>query len=100
VSSLTWLAVDHGLVPAPITYAGCVTVSPGQSMSWDDFARLPEDVRYEYIDGKVVVTDFPTGRHALTIARLMASVSAALPDTHVALSPWGGSPARTSSGPI
>jgi hypothetical protein len=37
-----------------------VGLPSGTSMTWDDYTRLPEDTRHEYIDGRVVVTPFPT----------------------------------------
>ena len=36
-----------------------VSTPSGQAMPWEDYGRLPEDIRREYIDGRVVVTPFP-----------------------------------------
>ena len=74
-------------------------MTPGLQVTSQEYERLPEDVRHEYIDGKVVVSPFPSGRHALTVAKLMTLIQATLPPTHVALSHFGWKPGRDEFGP-
>jgi Uma2 family endonuclease len=57
--------------------------------TWEDYASLPEDVRREYIDGEIVMTPFPSTRHALTILRLQNACLNGLPDTVIPVSHTG-----------
>jgi Uma2 family endonuclease len=68
-------------------------------MTWEDYARLPGDTRYEYVDGKVIATPFPTPRHAVTIQRLMTPLSASLPTSHLAVSHVGWKAGDDEFGP-
>jgi Uma2 family endonuclease len=67
--------------------------------TWEEYERLGEDVRYEYIDGRIVVTPFPTGRHALTIFRVQAALATVLPPTLAPVSHTGWKPDRDEFGP-
>jgi Uma2 family endonuclease len=68
-------------------------------MAREEYERLPEDVRREYIDGNVVVTPFPSPRHAVTISRLQAALTEALPDDVLAVSHVGWKAGRDEFGP-
>ena len=35
----------------------------GQVMTWQQFEALEDDVRGEYVDGRLLVTPSPSGRH-------------------------------------
>jgi Uma2 family endonuclease len=67
--------------------------------TWQEYARLGEDVRYEYIDGRIVMTPFPTGRHAVVISELQFLLRSVLPETLVAVSHTGWKPDSDEFGP-
>lgn len=53
-------------------------------MSWEEYLRLPESAKAEWVDGEVVVRP-PVGQpHAFGTARLIAVLVRALPDLDVA----------------
>ena len=72
---------------------------PPRPASWDEYERLPEDVRREYIDGQIIVTPFPTLRHSLTIVRLQPLLISALPPSWMALSHIGWKAGADEFGP-
>ena len=49
---------------------GAATLISGTEMSWDQFRRLPEDVRAEYRDGQVYMTPGPGIAHQRICSRL------------------------------
>jgi Uma2 family endonuclease len=67
--------------------------------TWEEYEGLPEDVRCEYIDGEIVVTPFPTGRHSWIISELQAGLRKVLPESLVAVSHTGWKPERDEFGP-
>lgn len=59
-----------------------VTVLPqSRPLTADDLALLPDDGhRYELVDGTLVVTPAPSTRHQRAVARLLRTLSDAVPD--------------------
>ncbi|MBF4161348.1 Uma2 family endonuclease [Nocardioides sp. CBS4Y-1] len=52
-------------------------------MSWEEYLRLPDDARAEFVDGEVVVSPRPSHRHGVVVGRLMRAPMQALPDLEV-----------------
>ncbi len=63
-----------------------------QPITWDQYAALGEDARAEYIDGRLVVSPSPTRRHQQAVHRLVAALSAALPDDLAVTAGWSWKP--------
>jgi len=70
-----------------------------RAATWEDYERLPEDVRREYVDGEIVVTPFPSGRHSWVISELQAALKQVLPPALVPVSHTGWKPGRDEFGP-
>ena len=66
----------------------------GQALSWEEYERLPEDPRVEYVDGHLVVSPGPTRRHRIIGARLWTALEAATPATHETNLAWSWKPGR------
>ena len=71
-----------------------VTTLPrsGQVMTWDEYERLGEDPRAEYIDGRLIVTPGPTRQHQDLLHRLVTALHAVLPPGLRATSQWNWKP--------
>lgn len=76
-----------------------VDAGAGRPASWEEYERLGDDVRYEYIDGRIVMTPFPTARHSATILRLQTLLTARLPESLMAVSHSGWKPGADEFGP-
>lgn len=61
-------------------------------MSWEEYERLPDSVRGEYIDGELVVTPAPTGRHQDASHRLVNAIDEVLPSGVRVRGGWGWKP--------
>lgn len=75
------------------------TTAHSRPATWEEYERLPEDVRCEYIDGQIVMTPFPSPRHSWVISELQAALRAALPGTSAAVSHTGWKSDRNEFGP-
>lgn len=52
-------------------------------MSWEEYERLPEWPRTEWVDGEVLVMSPPAQPHASAVARLIMSLGQAFPDLEI-----------------
>ncbi len=60
----------------------------GQRMSWEEYTRLGDDVRAEYIDGRAVMPPSPSRRHQDAARRLAEALDDAVPPTHRVTLAW------------
>lgn len=47
---------------------------PGQRLTYEEYRRLPDDQRYELMEGELVMTPAPTSRHQRILVRLSSSL--------------------------
>ena len=78
-----------------------VTTTPvdGQEMSWEEHVALGDDVRSEYIDGRLVVSAMPRRSHQAASVRLVNALQEILPDDLDATLAWGWKVGRDELGP-
>ncbi|WP_432505341.1 hypothetical protein [Kineococcus arenarius] len=71
---------------------------PGQAMSWEEYARLPESPRYEDADGHLVVNPSPSFHQQGISVNLLVALRGVLPGTHRAVPVWAWKPAVVLEG--
>ncbi|GAB2699884.1 Uma2 family endonuclease [Thalassiella azotivora] len=69
-----------------------VPLASGTPLTWEMYEQLPEDLRAEYVDGRLQMTPSPTRQHQAACLRLATALQAVVrDDTRVALA-WAWKP--------
>ena len=78
-----------------------VTTTPldGQEMSWEEYVALGDEVRSEYVDGRLVVSAMPRRTHQVASVRLVNALQDVLPDDLDATLAWGWKVGRDELAP-
>lgn len=77
------------------------TRQPGDRipMSWDEYETLGPNVRGEYIDGELVMSPFPSGRHQDISLNMAILLKSTLPPETRVREGWGWKPGADEYGP-
>jgi len=86
------LVHDAGLSPEQAEYVGI-------PLSWQEYEALGEDVRGEYIGGRLYVNAFPAGRHQRLCHRLWQQLESQVPEGYEVNGTIGWKPAADEFGP-
>jgi Uma2 family endonuclease len=68
-------------------------------MTWEEYAALDDDVRGEYIDGRLVVSPTPTRQHQQIAYRLHSTLDAVLPAGYEITDGWAWHPSPDEFAP-
>ncbi len=66
----------------------------GTPLSWEEFEALPEDVRGEYVDGKLMLMASPARPHVRASGHLRDALAGAISEGYEVLPEWMWKPGR------